>query len=158
MGLPEYRNGDSLPIKMANWHQLELFFKKKTNAKKFSKLLLENIEGTIHEKQGAAELLIIWLYECLTGKNVQTLDGEYNDNFTDARYQAQLPLYARNTASYAIKTNIRVTEEIRCPNLNTNKRKNELILKLHQGQKETKKSLSWKRTLSMTTIIYIFSS
>ena len=54
--LPEYRNGDSLPIKMANWHQLELFFKKKTNAKKFSKLLLENIEGTIHEKQGAAEV------------------------------------------------------------------------------------------------------
>ena len=109
------------------------------------------------------KLLIIWLYECLTGKNVQTLDGEYNDNFTDARYQAQLPLYARNTASYAIKvsptftreskpnneainltsftqTNIRVTEEIRCPNLNTNKRKNELILKLHQGQKETKKN------------------
>ena len=41
---------------MANWHQLELFFKKKTNAKKFSKLLLENIEGTIHEKQGAAEV------------------------------------------------------------------------------------------------------
>ena len=28
--LPEYRNGDSLPTKVANWHQLELFFKKKT--------------------------------------------------------------------------------------------------------------------------------
>ena len=53
--------------------------------------------------ENVSKLLIIWLYECLTGKNVQTLDGEYNDNFTDARYQAQLPLYARNTASYAIK-------------------------------------------------------
>ena len=38
-----------------------------------------------------------------------------------------------------IQTNVRVTEEIRCPNLNTNKRKNELILKRHQMQKETKK-------------------
>ena len=53
--------------------------------------------------ENVSKLLIIWLYECLTGKNVQTLDGEYNDNFTDARYQSQLPLYARNTASYAIK-------------------------------------------------------
>ena len=57
------------------------------------------------------KLLIIWLYECLTGKNVQTLDGEYNDNFTDARYQAQLPLYARNTASYAIKVSPTFTRE-----------------------------------------------
>ena len=47
--------------------KLELFFKKKTK-ERFSKTLLENIDGTIHEKQGAAELLIIWLYESLTSK------------------------------------------------------------------------------------------
>ena len=47
--------------------KLELFFKKKTK-ERFSKELLENIDGTIHEKQGAAELLIIWLYESLTSK------------------------------------------------------------------------------------------
>ena len=33
--LPEYRNGDSLPTKVANWHQLELFFKKKTKVSFF---------------------------------------------------------------------------------------------------------------------------
>lgn len=137
--LPEYRNGDSLPTKVANWHQLELFFKKKTK-ERFSKTLLENIDGTIHEKQGAAELLIIWLYESLTSKNVKTIEGEFNNAFTDERYQSQLPLYARNTASQAIKTNVRVTEEIRCPNLNTNKTKNELILDCHQKQKLAKKS------------------
>ena len=38
------------------------------------------------------------------------------------------------------QTNVRVTEEIRYPNLNTNKRTNERILKRHQRQKEIEKS------------------
>ena len=87
---------------------------------------------------------------------MKTIEGEFNNAFTDERYQSQLPLYARNTASQAIKvslvendeilnqfktkTNVRVTEEIRCPNLNTNKTKNELILDCHQKQKLAKKS------------------
>jgi hypothetical protein len=101
---------------------------------------MENIDGTIHEKQGAAELLIIWLYSSLTGKIVKTIKGEFSNNFSDERYQSQLPLYARNTASQAIKTNVRVTEEIRCPNLNTNKTKCELILDRHQRQKNSEKN------------------
>jgi len=36
--LPEYRNGDSLPTKVANWQQLELFFKKQTKHRKFCKV------------------------------------------------------------------------------------------------------------------------
>ena len=41
-----------------------------------SQSITDNIDGTIHEKQGAAELLIIWLYQSLTGKNVKTIKGE----------------------------------------------------------------------------------
>ena len=46
------------------------------------------------------------------------------------------PLYIYNY----FQTNVRVTEEIRYPNLNTNKRTNERILKRHQRQKEMEKS------------------
>jgi len=143
--LPEFRNGESFPIKMANWQQLDIFFKKQSSTtsidcRLFTKWLLRIIDGTIHEKQGAAELLIIWLYESLTGKTVKQIEGEFSESFSDQRYQIQLPLYARNTASYALKTNVRVTEEIRYPNLNTNKRTNERILKRHQRQKEMEKS------------------
>ena len=34
---------------------------------------------------------------------MKTIEGEFNNAFTDERYQSQLPLYARNTASQAIK-------------------------------------------------------
>ena len=121
--LPEFRNGESFPIKMANWQQLgkfwvtvlftspttlDIFFKKQSSTtsidcRLFTKWLLRIIDGTIHEKQGAAELLIIWLYESLTGKTVKQIEGEFSQSFSDQRYQIQLPLYARNTASYALK-------------------------------------------------------
>jgi len=73
----------------------------------------ENITATQHEKPGAAEILIIWLYETLTGKIVKTIPGEFSNNYTDDRYQQQLPLYARHTASSAIK--VRLT--LRCISL-----------------------------------------
>ena len=87
---------------------LDIFFKKQSSTtsidcRLFTKWLLRIIDGTIHEKQGAAELLIIWLYESLTGKTVKQIEGEFSESFSDQRYQIQLPLYARNTASYALK-------------------------------------------------------
>ena len=89
---------------------LDIFFKKQSSTtsidcRLFTKWLLRIIDGTIHEKQGAAELLIIWLYESLTGKTVKQIEGEFSESFSDQRYQIQLPLYARNTASYALKVN-----------------------------------------------------
>ena len=87
---------------MANWQQLERFFKR-TSGKLFGPELMRNINATQHEKPGAAELLIIWLYETMTGKIVKTIVGEYTHTYTDDQYQAQLPLYARHTASSAIK-------------------------------------------------------
>ena len=56
-------------------------------------------------------MLIIWLYESLTGKTVKQIEGEFSESFSDQRYQIQLPLYARNTASYALKVN---TLNVKC--------------------------------------------
>ena len=43
---------------------------------------------------------------------MKTIEGEFNNAFTDERYQSQLPLYARNTASQAIKVSLIENDEI----------------------------------------------
>ena len=100
--MAQYNNGDSHPTKLANWQQLERFFKRQ-KGRMFDQELVQNINATQHEKPGAAEILIIWLYETMTGRRVKTIPGEYTNNYTDDKYQIQLPLYARHTASSAIK-------------------------------------------------------
>jgi hypothetical protein len=107
--MAQYSNGDSLPTKMGNWQQLEIFFSKKSKGL-CQRLFRQNqfggcdcITATIHEKPGAAEVLIIKLYETLTGKVVKIIPGEVSDKYTDDKYQIELPLYARHTASSAIK-------------------------------------------------------
>ena len=102
--MAQYNNGDSHPTKLANWQQLERFFKRQ-KGRMFDQELVQNINATQHEKPGAAEILIIWLYETMTGRRVKTIPGEYTNNYTDDKYQIQLPLYARHTASSAIKVN-----------------------------------------------------
>ena len=44
------------------------------------------IWATQHEKPGAAEKLIIWLYETLTQKKIKTIQGEFTDFYTDERH------------------------------------------------------------------------
>ena len=43
------------------------------------------IWATQHEKPGAAEKLIIWLYETLTQKKIKKIQGEFTDFYTDER-------------------------------------------------------------------------
>lgn len=45
-------------------------------------------EMTIHEKPGAPQQLIFYLYEILTAKKVNWMPGEYPENYTDDKYQA----------------------------------------------------------------------
>ena len=44
------------------------------------------IWATQHEKPGAAEKLIIWLYETLTQKKIKKIQGEFTDFYTDERH------------------------------------------------------------------------
>lgn len=49
-------------------------------------------EMTIHEKPGAPQQLIFYLYETLTAKKVNWMPGEYPENYTDDKYQAYVQL------------------------------------------------------------------
>nr|XP_039253972.1 spermatogenesis-associated protein 4-like [Styela clava] len=121
-----YDNGISLPTKLGNWSQLERFFsKKKLDIPK------EMIDGTIHCKPGAAELLVQTIYSSLTNRVVRTLESEPPVDFTDGNYQMKLPLHARSTASHSIKNNLKITEFMTEPNIITNKEKAHTIIENH---------------------------
>uniref|UniRef100_A0A8C2CRV7 Spermatogenesis-associated protein 4 n=2 Tax=Cyprinus carpio TaxID=7962 RepID=A0A8C2CRV7_CYPCA len=112
-----YDNGASLAAKQSNWSQIERFFEKQ----KIS-LLKEVIDGTIHCKPGAAELLVQEIYTFLTNRRIQTIQ-RVEQGFTDKAYQDQLPMVARATASVAIKSNLSLSEVIAEPNIISNQHK-----------------------------------
>jgi len=100
-------NGLSYDSKARNWIEIREFFKKF----KFD-VPTHIIHGTIHCQNGAAELLIKFLYSALTNKKVDLkIPSKTNFIFDDQKYQKQLPLHAQATATMAIKTNIQLTEE-----------------------------------------------
>jgi len=123
-------------------------------------------EMTIHEKPGAPQQLIFYLYETLTAKKVNWMPGEYPENYTDDKYQAYvklaktslktpcrlLPLHARHTASTAIKTNLKITEEKTDPNINSEREKTHKILDRHRnwksGEKESYPNVSFDNLLA----------
>ncbi|XP_065828178.1 spermatogenesis-associated protein 4-like [Oscarella lobularis] len=99
-----YVNGTSIERKLGNWQQLERFIQKYQFP-----IPKDFIEGTIHCKPNAAVSLVELLYTLLTNRHVRRLDQGVGE-FTDSSYQSQLPMYARSTASQAIKNNIALTE------------------------------------------------
>lgn len=121
-----YDNGRSLPTKLGNWSQLERFF-----VKKKLEIPKEMIDGTIHCKIGAAELLLHKIYTLLTNRLVRVLKSEEEVDFTDRQYQILLPMHARSTASHAIKNNLKITECMTEPNIITNKQKAHAIISRH---------------------------
>jgi len=121
-----YDNGRSLPTKLGNWSQLERFF-----AKKKLDIPKEMIDGTIHCKIGAAELLLHTIYSLLTNRLVRTNTSNQEVDFTDRQYQVLLPMHARSTASHAIKNNLKITECMTEPNIITNKQKAHAIINRH---------------------------
>uniref|UniRef100_A0A8B9S4Y2 Spermatogenesis associated 4 n=1 Tax=Apteryx owenii TaxID=8824 RepID=A0A8B9S4Y2_APTOW len=117
-----YDNGSSLAAKLSNWSRLRRFF-----AKQKLNLAEEVIDGTIHCKPGAAEILVQDIYSMLTNRRIQ--DREID--FTDYYYQAQLPMAARSTASKAIKNNIKLTEIMIEPSVNINRQKVNAVINMH---------------------------
>lgn len=129
--LHSFNNGTSLQNKLGNWSLLQRFFiRQELNIPK------DVVNGTIHCKQGAAELLVVYIYSILTKRVVRGFelasdaDCDFRE-FTDSNYQFMLPMHARSTTSTAIKNNMKITEFITEPNIITNMEKAEGIIKRH---------------------------
>ncbi|XP_074849094.1 spermatogenesis-associated protein 4 [Carettochelys insculpta] len=133
-----YVNGASLPAKLSNWSQLCQFFSKRK-----LKPVQELIDGTIHCKPGAAEILVQDIYSMLTNRRIKTIQDEVD--FTDYYYQEQLPMVARSTASKAIKNNIKLTETMMEPNINKNRQKVNAIINMHMQQRLVEREENPKR-------------
>lgn len=134
-----YDNGTSLSTKLGNWALIERFLQKEN-----IHLLKEAIDGTIHCKPGAAEVLVQEIYTALTNRSIRGLHAEEMD-FTDRGYQNQLPMVARSTASKAIKNNLRLTEVLAEPNIITNQRKVQAVIHMHLQQRAAERTQNPKR-------------
>uniref|UniRef100_A0A672ZH30 Spermatogenesis-associated protein 4 n=1 Tax=Sphaeramia orbicularis TaxID=375764 RepID=A0A672ZH30_9TELE len=129
-----YDKGTSFSAKQENWSQI-----KQSLQKLNLHLLNEVIHGTIHCKQGAAELLVQEIYTLLT--NRRSLQSPKPD-FTDRQYQEQLPSLARSTASQAIKNNLKITEIMAETDISANQRKTADIVHRHMAFKAAEKALN----------------
>ncbi|AWP11742.1 putative neuronal membrane glycoprotein M6-a [Scophthalmus maximus] len=103
-------------------------------------LTKEAVDGTVHCKPGAAELLVQEVYEILTNRSVRDAERPGLD-FTDREYQERLPTLARPTASTAIKSNLATTETMAEPDVSTNRRKAEVILRRHLEDRAAERAL-----------------
>lgn len=134
-----YENGNSIENKLSNWSQLESFFSKRN-----VNISRELIDGTIHCKPGAAEMLLQTIYVLLTNRRIKTTHQEEID-FTDRPYQEILPMVARSTASKAVKNNITLSEMLIEPDVVVNKQKIQTIVKIHLQQRKQERAEDPKR-------------
>uniref|UniRef100_A0A671TWF7 Spermatogenesis associated 4 n=1 Tax=Sparus aurata TaxID=8175 RepID=A0A671TWF7_SPAAU len=130
-----YDKGTSLSAKQRNWSQIERSLQKQN-----LHLMKEVVDGTIHYKPGAAELLLQEVYSVVTNRSIRYVQGPEPD-FTDQEYQEFLPTVARSTASKAIKNNLTMTEIMAEPDISTNQRKAEVILHRHLEHKAAERVL-----------------
>ncbi|ELT94042.1 hypothetical protein CAPTEDRAFT_154890 [Capitella teleta] len=100
-----YNQSDSLELKLRNWSLLKNFIKRHS-----IDIPAEFIEGTIHCKENAAQLLVERMYQLLTNREIRKVTQDEMVDFTDGAYQNKLPMHARSTASQAIKNNLKETE------------------------------------------------
>nr|UYO08642.1 spermatogenesis-associated 4 [Strongylocentrotus intermedius] len=121
-----YGNSSGLQGKLGNWSLLRTFFKKRG-----LEIPYELIDGTIHCRPDAAELLVQYLYSKLTNRKLKRLALDRDIDFTDHHYQQTLPIHARNTAAMAVKTNLKITEFETEPNIITCQQKAQEIIRQH---------------------------
>jgi len=126
-----YNNGTSLESKQKNWFLLKNFIDRHK-----LDVTEQLVEGTIHCKEGAAELLIEKIYEILTNREAIQSPFRPEIDFTDLAYQQQLPIHARSTASQAVKNNIRNTELEADKNIILCQQKAHTIITNHMDQRK----------------------
>uniref|UniRef100_A0A0B7AAM7 CH-like domain-containing protein n=1 Tax=Arion vulgaris TaxID=1028688 RepID=A0A0B7AAM7_9EUPU len=100
-----FYNGGSLELKKRNWYILKNFILKNQIG-----VTMEDVDGTIFCKEGAAIKLMESLYECLTNRSVKKVPSEKEFDYMDYAYQMCLPMHQRSTASKALKNNLRLPE------------------------------------------------
>ncbi|KAE8629866.1 hypothetical protein XENTR_v10000621 [Xenopus tropicalis] len=137
--LHSYENGTSLANRLSNWSQLEKFFMKRNL--KVPKAL---IDGTIHCKPEAAELIIQEMYVMLTNRRIKMIQDNEVD-FTDCHYQNKLPMVARSTATKTVKSNVTLTEILAEPDIIINKQKVQALMGLHLQQRQQERIEDPKR-------------
>ncbi|CBY09407.1 unnamed protein product [Oikopleura dioica] len=108
--MSQMNQGTSFNSMNANWDLVRNFLARPEN----SDLVIskDEIDGILHAKPGAVELVLIGMFQFFTGKELKTLVGEYNFDFNDGEYQSRLPFHARNTASTSVKANTKITETL----------------------------------------------
>ncbi|MEQ2191748.1 hypothetical protein XENOCAPTIV_002021 [Xenoophorus captivus] len=130
-----YHKGVSFYAKQQNWSRIQQFLQKhKMNLKK------ETVDGTIHSKPGAAELLLLDIYAILTNQSVTDVQRLVS-HFTDQGYQELLPSLARSTALRAVKNNLTATKIMAQPDMSTNPRKAQIIVSRHLEHRAAERSL-----------------
>ena len=78
--LEQFNRGTSFRSRDSNWALIRKFLARAEN----NNLIIpaEELNGTLHGKPGAAEVIIMRFYQYFTGSRIKTLVGEYNFDFT----------------------------------------------------------------------------
>jgi hypothetical protein len=103
--ISRFLNVSSLKLKLANWTYLKKFMKQK-----HLPISDAYIDAVMHNKEGAAVLLLQALYQLLTNRQLKVITANPQIDFTDHSYQSQLPDHARATAVQAIRSNLKGSE------------------------------------------------
>ncbi|KAH9519883.1 spermatogenesis-associated protein 4 [Bulinus truncatus] len=135
-----FYNGESLAQKKQNWYLLKNFILRNS-----FDIKMNDIDGTIHCKEGAAVLLVESMYEILTNKRVRKLLPDVEIDYTDYAYQQNLPMHARSTASKAIKNNLRLTEILADQNVISSSQKAQKIMNDHIDHRRQERTENPKR-------------
>lgn len=116
-----FDNGLGLPRKLGNWALLERFFERKRVP--ISRILIDNV---LHCKGDAAIPLLETIYTCLTSKKVYNVRPTNDDEL--------IPPFARSTASFVIKENLKDSElETTLVDREANQNRTAALLQSHEN-------------------------
>ena len=78
--LKQLNGGTSFQMRDSNWALIRKFLSRPENS--YIVIPSDELNGVIHGKAGAAEVVVMRLYQYFTGHRIKTLVGEYNFDFT----------------------------------------------------------------------------
>ena len=78
--MKQLNRGTSFRLREANWALIRRFLTRSENVNLI--IPSDEINGVIHGKVGAAEVVLMRIYQYFTGNRIKTLIGEYDFNFS----------------------------------------------------------------------------
>jgi len=130
LSMHTFHNGQSLECKLKNWSVIRRLIEKLE-----LDIPDELVDGCIHMKPDAAELLVEILYNRVTNRVIKAVPVDHEIDFSDWYYQRTLPLHARSTAAKAVYNNIKFTELVTAPNEILKQHKAQTIVNKHMEQR-----------------------